>query len=179
MTQDSLQTALTEKENMTIFISTLSSTYYGRLIGHPDASFTNLVQTEERIEDGFKMEKIKDYQKLFEQSPNRTRRTTQRNFSNQKNEKSEKEVHTILGLLLDANNPMFIHVLYFSTVPQSCHVPATCDVFCIGFTAKGTSTYERKIFTPLVESLTKLLSKLLNANFVTRIQSRPIRNSPP
>lgn len=48
-------------------MSTLSSTYYDRLIGHIDASFANLVQTGEQIEDGLKTGKIKDYQTLFEQ----------------------------------------------------------------------------------------------------------------
>lgn len=54
-----VQPTLTEKENVTIFIGTLSSTYYGRLIGHVGASFANLAQTEERIEDGSKLESSK------------------------------------------------------------------------------------------------------------------------
>lgn len=45
---------------------TLSSTYYDRLIGQARASFANLVQTGEWIEDGLKTGKIKDYQALFE-----------------------------------------------------------------------------------------------------------------
>lgn len=47
-------------------MSTLSSTYYDRLIGHTNALFANLVQTAEHIEDGLKTKKIKDYQTLFE-----------------------------------------------------------------------------------------------------------------
>lgn len=53
------------KDNVTIFMSTLFSTYYDRLIGQASASFTNLVQIGEYIEDGLKIEKIIDYQTLF------------------------------------------------------------------------------------------------------------------
>lgn len=69
-TASQVQLALTGKENVTIFMSTMSSTYYHRFIGQVGASFVNLVQTEERIQDGLKAEKFKDYQKLFEQSSN-------------------------------------------------------------------------------------------------------------
>lgn len=79
-------------------MSTLSSTYYDRLIGHADASFANLVQIRECIEDGPKTGKIKDYQKLFKQSSNSTRGSTKRKFSNQKNKKSKTEVHAISEL---------------------------------------------------------------------------------
>lgn len=42
---------------MTIFLVTLPYTYYDPLIGHEVASFANLVQTGEKIEDGFKTKK--------------------------------------------------------------------------------------------------------------------------
>lgn len=48
-----------EKENVTILTRTLLSTYYDMLIDHANASFSNLVQTGDRIEDGFKTSKIK------------------------------------------------------------------------------------------------------------------------
>lgn len=64
-TASQVQPALTEKETITIFMSTLSLTYYIRLIGHAGASFANLVHTEEHIQDGLKAKKIKDYQKLL------------------------------------------------------------------------------------------------------------------
>lgn len=41
-------------------MSTLSATYYDRLISHAGASFGNLVQTGERIKDGLKIE-IKEH----------------------------------------------------------------------------------------------------------------------
>lgn len=47
-------------------MSTLSSTYYDGLNGHASASFANLVQTTEHIEDGLKTGKIKDYHTFFE-----------------------------------------------------------------------------------------------------------------
>lgn len=47
----------TEKEDVTIFMGTLSSTYYVRLIGHTGLSFANLVQIGERLEDDLKIEK--------------------------------------------------------------------------------------------------------------------------
>lgn len=59
--------ALTEKRNVIIFMSTLSSMYYDRLIGHLSAWFANLVQIEEWIEDGLKTS-IKDYQTIFEEA---------------------------------------------------------------------------------------------------------------
>lgn len=58
------------------------------------ASFTNLVQTGERIEDGLKTGKIKVCQTLLDQS-NGTGDSTEKNLSNQGTEKSEKEVHSI------------------------------------------------------------------------------------
>lgn len=58
-----------EKDNVTIFMSIISLTYYDRLIGNAGASFVNLVQTGE---NSLKMGKINDYQKLFEQSSNST-----------------------------------------------------------------------------------------------------------
>lgn len=44
---------LTEKENMTIFMGIVPSTYYDRLIAHDSASFSNFA-TGECIEDGLK-----------------------------------------------------------------------------------------------------------------------------
>lgn len=75
-------------------MSTLSLTYYDRLIGHAGASFSNLFQTGERIEDGLNTEKIKDYQKPFDQS-SRVGASTKKNFPNKRNDNNEKEVHTI------------------------------------------------------------------------------------
>lgn len=46
-------------------MSTLASSYYNRLTGYAGASFVSLVQTGERIEDGLKTGKIKDYQKFL------------------------------------------------------------------------------------------------------------------
>lgn len=76
-------------------MNTLSSIYYDRLIGHAGASFANLVQTGERIEDGLKTEKIKDYQTLFEQSPRGTGGSIKKNVSTSRSRNDEKEVHTI------------------------------------------------------------------------------------
>lgn len=59
--------SFTEEENVTIFMRTLPSTYYGRLISQTNASIPNLVQTGERNEDVFKTGKIKHYQALFDQ----------------------------------------------------------------------------------------------------------------
>lgn len=64
-TASQVQSALTEKENVTVFMSTLSLTYYDRLISHVSASFTNLVQAAEYIEDSLKTGKIKDFQTLI------------------------------------------------------------------------------------------------------------------
>lgn len=61
---------VTEKETVIIFMRTLSTTYYDSLIGYVGAQFANLVQIGEHIEDGLKIVKIKDYQKLCEQSSN-------------------------------------------------------------------------------------------------------------
>lgn len=47
-TASQVQPALTEKENVIIFMGTLSSTYSDRLISHAGASFANLVQKGER-----------------------------------------------------------------------------------------------------------------------------------
>lgn len=57
-----VQPGLTEKENVIIFMTMLSLTYYDKLIGYAGTSFANLVQAGERIEDGLKTRKIKNYQ---------------------------------------------------------------------------------------------------------------------
>lgn len=86
-----VQPALTVKVKVTIFMSTLLSTYDDELIGHASVSFTNLVQTGESIEHGLKTHKIKDDHTLFEQSSNEVGGSTRRPFPHKKNE-SEKEV---------------------------------------------------------------------------------------
>lgn len=71
-------------------MSTLSSTYYDRLISHAGASFANLVQTRE-VDRGRNQDmKIKHYQTLFEQLHDGTSSSTKKNFSNKKNDKNEK-----------------------------------------------------------------------------------------
>lgn len=45
-------------------MATLLSTYYDCLISQAGVSFAYLIQTSERIEDGLKTSKIKDYQAL-------------------------------------------------------------------------------------------------------------------
>lgn len=72
-------------------MSTLSSTYYNRLIGHAGASFANLVHIWERIEDNLKTGKIKDYQTLVNQSPNGAGSSTKRKFPNKKNDKMTRK----------------------------------------------------------------------------------------
>lgn len=54
------------EESVTIFVSTLFLTYYGKLIGHANASCANLVQTGECIADSLKTSKINKYQMYFE-----------------------------------------------------------------------------------------------------------------
>lgn len=71
-------------------MSTMTSTYYDKLIGHASVLFAKLVQTEKRIEDGLKIRKINDYQTLFKQSFSGTGGSTKKNFSNKRNEKNEK-----------------------------------------------------------------------------------------
>lgn len=57
-----VQTPLSEKETATLFLETVPSMYYDRLIGNANFSFTNLVQTGEGTEAALKSGKIKDYQ---------------------------------------------------------------------------------------------------------------------
>lgn len=63
-----MQLALTEKENVTIFKSNLSSAYYDKLIVYASTSFVNLLQTGESIENGHKTDKIKGYYTLSKKS---------------------------------------------------------------------------------------------------------------
>lgn len=79
-------------------MSILSSTYCYRLIGHASASFANLVQTGNSIEDILKTGKIKDYQTL-EQSSSRAGGSTKKIFSNRRSEKNKKKVHAISRLV--------------------------------------------------------------------------------
>lgn len=101
-----------------------SSMYYDRLIEHAGASFANIIQTREHTEDGLKTWKIKDYQKLFGQSWNDTGGSTERNFSNQRNEKSEKEIHIVSGPAPRHQQPFVHHTPVFSLYPNNtmyCH----------------------------------------------------------
>lgn len=107
-------------------VSTMFSTYYDRIIGNRSASFANLAQTGEQIEDGLKTEKFMDYYTLFEQSSSGTRGSTKKCFSTQKVEKGEKEVHSFQGRRPDINNSMVIllpfiiylhRLLYFRYTP--------------------------------------------------------------
>lgn len=76
-------------------MSTMYSIYYDRLISHTSASFTNLIRTRERIEDHLKIEKIKDYSMLFEESSSGIGGSATNYFTSKRNEKNEKEVHAI------------------------------------------------------------------------------------
>lgn len=116
-TASQVQPALTKKENVTIFMSILSATYYNRLIGYASASFTNLVQMGERIEDGLKKEKIKDYQTLFASLP-WSRRFHEKDFPGKRNDKSEKKVHVISSQTPKYHQPVYI--------PPSTDLPTCC-----------------------------------------------------
>lgn len=102
-------------------MSTLSSTYYDRLIGHARASFPNLIQIEEHIEDELKTEKLKDYQNLFEQSSNGTGGPIKRNFSNQRSEKNEKEVHEIFAPTPQYQKPYALVYRTMCSLPPIYH----------------------------------------------------------
>lgn len=84
------------RKKMWPFLWELCPTYYDWLIGHASASFSNLIQIGERIEDGFKTRKIKDYQALFEEASRSNGGTSKRAFSN-KIEMNEEEVRPISG----------------------------------------------------------------------------------
>lgn len=75
-------------------MSMLSLTYYYRFIGHAGASFANLVQTWKYIEDWLKTGNLRTTES-FLNSYQTAREDRKRNFSNQRNEKNEKEVHVI------------------------------------------------------------------------------------
>lgn len=102
-TASQVQPTLTKKENVTIFMGTLSSTYYDRLIGHVGALFVNLVQTGERIEDGLKTGKIKDYEILFDQSPIGEGSSMKRVSPTRKSTKMTKKSTPSLHQPLDTN----------------------------------------------------------------------------
>lgn len=68
----------------------LPPTYCDRLIRHASASFANLVQTGEMIEDGLKTGKIKHYQTLFEQNSNDIGGSTKETFQTGKMERMKR-----------------------------------------------------------------------------------------
>lgn len=88
-----VQPPLTDKEHITIVLTTLSPTYYDFdwlswcLLANP-------VQTKERIEDRLQPSKLKDYQALFEQATSNNGGASKRAFPNKKIESSKNEVHT-------------------------------------------------------------------------------------
>lgn len=114
------QLAFTKKENVTIFVSV-----YDRLICQHRASFVNLVQIGERIEDNLKTGKIKDYQKLFKQSSNGVEELTKKTFPNTKSEKGGKGGP--LNFKTSALAPTFLCSSY-SHVPAICNTPYTSSL---------------------------------------------------
>lgn len=56
---------LTDKEQVTIFLAILPTTYYDHLIDQADAFFTNVFQKEERIGDVLKTGKLKKLSSTF------------------------------------------------------------------------------------------------------------------
>lgn len=89
-------------------MSTLTSTYNDRLIDHAGASFPNLVQIGEWIEDSLKTENINDYQKLFVQSPNGAGSSAKKNFLAGGVTKVKRKSILSLHQLTDTNNHMHL-----------------------------------------------------------------------
>lgn len=199
-TASQVQPALTEKENVTIFMSTLSSTYYDRLIGHAGASFANLVQTGERIEDGLKTGKIKDYQTLFEQSSHGIGGSMKKNFSAPRTEDSKQEVHTIgshasqheqsavypapvyhISAPSSPYHAMYHHQpIYNPQRPCSSNRPHNQrqQNRQQGNPQRSSNKVVRD-FTPLSEPLSEIYPKLLSSNLITRIQPKPSTSPSP
>lgn len=108
----------TEKENVMIFMGTLSLTYCDRLVGLTGAPFANLVQTEEQIELS-KLESSRITRRL-RVIPFKTRGLTKRNFSSPRTEKRKKKVHKISS----DHQPLWLScslISYVSTTPTIPH----------------------------------------------------------
>lgn len=107
--------------------------YYDRLIGHASASSANLVQTGERIEDGLKTEKIKDYQMLFKQSHNGKACSMKNIFPYKELIKVKKRFIQCQAMHPDINSHMvimllfiiYLHDLLYFNISQPYHVPTT------------------------------------------------------
>lgn len=113
-TASQVQPALTEKDKMTIYMSTLSTTYHNKLIGHTGASFGNLVQTAERIEEW----KNQGLPKALQINIKPYGRTNQEGISPIRGmKKAKKKFIQFQVYPLDASNPMFIQFLYFHLSP--------------------------------------------------------------
>lgn len=121
----SCTTSRDEKENVTIFIGTLSSTYYDRLISHVGASSMNLVQNRERIEDGLKKGKSKDYQTLFVQTSTGTKGSKRKNFFNKK----MKMMCMPFLKLLDSNRLMSLSPPIYQLTAPPPPPPMYCTMY--------------------------------------------------
>lgn len=83
--------------NMLHFSVNIASYLIRPIDYHASASFANLVQTKERIKDGMKTRKIKEYQILFEQASSSSRGSTKKGFPSKRNKKNKKKVYIISG----------------------------------------------------------------------------------
>lgn len=62
----------------------IALTYYDHLFSHASASFAKFVHLGERSKDGLKIDKLKDYQVLFEHAPISNGGSSKRSFLNYK-----------------------------------------------------------------------------------------------
>lgn len=100
-TASQVQPALTKKENIIIFRGTLLPNLLWQVNWLCKWLFSNLVQTGERIEDGLKTEKIKEFQTLFKQTWNNIGGSTNKTFSNKKNEREKRRFVLFLAKLFN------------------------------------------------------------------------------
>lgn len=181
-------------------MSTLSSSYYDRLIGHVGVSFAYLVQTGERIEDGLKTGKIKDYQTLFEQPLRGIRGSIKKIFSALDTENREREVHTIRSHAsrhqqsvvypapvyhISASSPPY-HATYR---PQPIYYPHQPHLSNRSHNQRQQNRQQNnpqrssdkvvRNFTPFSEPLSEIYPKLLSSNLITRIQPKPSSSPSP
>lgn len=115
---------LTEKENVTIFIGTLSSTYYDRLIGHTSASFSNLVQTGERIKT-LKLAKPETTRHCMVNHRMELEGQTKRPSPTKRMRKMRKKPPQSQDKHLHTSSPMCI----LSHLPAACSLPYTSSIF--------------------------------------------------
>src|SRR6266487_4459232 len=149
---------LEEKEMTKIFLNTLDSFYYERMIASAPSDFTEMVNMGMRLEEGVRQGRLTREKVLT---------NTAKRYGNNFSEKKEFEVGMVAQGGHHSRNPVYQHVAAIALppqYPQSHHLPSSQQSF------NHNRAHKSPPFDPIPMKYADLLPALLAKNFV---QTRP------